>query len=92
MLQRGQVLKMPISLNTAIPVSWRNVVQQWKKKPYQVLGELLYELQSPEEQGGPIDILCVLSAMGIEDTLFSFCPCRPEVPADTQALYAQTFC
>lgn len=62
------------------------------KKPYQVMGELLDELQGPEEQGGPIDILCVLSAVGTEDTLFSFCPCRPEVPADAQALYTQALC
>lgn len=58
-------------------------------KPYQVMGELLDELQGPKKQGGPIDILCVPPAVGVEDALFRFCPCRPEVPTDAQALHTQ---
>ena len=52
------------------------------EETYQVMGKLLDELQSPKKQGGPMNILCVPSTVGIEEALFSFCPCSPEVPTD----------
>ena len=60
---------------------------------YQVMGKLLDELEGPKEQCGPTDtLLHVLSAVSTGGAQFRFCPRRPKVPTDAQALYSQALC
>lgn len=82
-----------IGPNTVTYFSQRNKASQLRKH-YQVMGELLNELQGPEEQCGPADtLLRVLSAVSTEDALLlRFCSRRSEVPTDAQALNSQALC